>query len=372
MNKTRRYDLDWLRVISVFAVFLHHVFMPFNGDNFHIMNTESSKLLDDIMVYFEQFRLPLLFFVSGVGTVFAFSKRNWITFVKERSQRLLIPLFFGVFILIPPQTYFEHFKELGTYFNEYPELVSKLRVNHLWFIENLFLMSLCFIPFILFFRSSKSDRIKSVIQKYTTKYGIFTWVVLLIAIRVATKYYFPNNAKSFTNPSTTLYYSFFFVSGIIIANTKGIWELLYQNRKKNFILVIISTSIFYFYYLIPREFVVPYFSLEMRWHLWYAACSLVSWSVIICCLGYSQVFFTKTSKLLTKLNEAVYPFYMLHQTIIIIIGYYILQINTNIPLKIGMLFFSSLIAIICLYLLLIYPFKWMRFLFGMKNEKVKK
>lgn len=73
MTTNRRFDLDWLRVISVFVVFLHHVCMPFNGDDFHIMNSESSKLPDDVMVYFEQFRLPLLFFVSGVGTIFAFS-----------------------------------------------------------------------------------------------------------------------------------------------------------------------------------------------------------------------------------------------------------------------------------------------------------
>ena len=56
----RRYDLDWLRVIAILAVYFHHLGMPFNGDDFHIMNSESSKLLDDIMVYFEQFRLPLL------------------------------------------------------------------------------------------------------------------------------------------------------------------------------------------------------------------------------------------------------------------------------------------------------------------------
>jgi glucans biosynthesis protein C len=61
----RRPELDWLRVILVLTVFLHHVAMPFNGDKWHIMNADKSKLLDDVMVYFEQWRLPLLLLVSG-------------------------------------------------------------------------------------------------------------------------------------------------------------------------------------------------------------------------------------------------------------------------------------------------------------------
>ena len=77
-EKNRRYDLDWLRVIAILAVYLHHIGMPFNGDGFHIVNTEVSKVLDDIMVFFEQFRLPLLFLISGTGTMFAFSKRTLI------------------------------------------------------------------------------------------------------------------------------------------------------------------------------------------------------------------------------------------------------------------------------------------------------
>ena len=86
----RRYDLDWLRVIAILAVYFHHIGMPFNGDKFHIMNADTSKTLDDIMVFFEQFRLPLLFLVSGAGTMFAFSKRTWIQFLKERSTRCLL------------------------------------------------------------------------------------------------------------------------------------------------------------------------------------------------------------------------------------------------------------------------------------------
>ncbi len=369
MKTKRRYYLDWLRVISVFAVFIHHVLMPFNGDDFHIMNTQSSKLLDDIMVYFEQFRLPLLFLISGVGTIYSFSKRNWKSFVFERGKRLLIPLVFGVFILIPPQTYFENYNLYNSFFIEYPKLIVKFKVNHLWFIESLFLMSLLYIPFILFFRSSKSDSIKMQIEKYTKKYGFFSWCFVLAFVRVITKYYFPENDKSFMNPSSTLYFGFFFVSGIIICSTSDLWRLLLKERRKNLYFLLASTMIFYSYYFIPSEYISPYLSLQIRWSIWYIVCCLVSWSAIITCLGYSQQLLNRESRLLKKLNEAVYPFYMLHQTVIIVIGYFILKINASISAKIALLLLSSFIIIAILYLTVIYPFSWLRFLFGMKRNK---
>ena len=84
-NKIKRLpELDWLRVILILAVFLHHVCMPFNGDGWHVVNNESSKILDDIMVYFEQFRLPILFFISGVGSVILLSKLTVKAFAIDK------------------------------------------------------------------------------------------------------------------------------------------------------------------------------------------------------------------------------------------------------------------------------------------------
>lgn len=372
MKTKRRYDLDWLRVISVLTVFVHHVCMPFNGDDFHIMNEESSKLLDNLMVFFEQFRLPLLFLISGVGTIFAFSKRHWFHFVKERSLRLLIPLIFGVLVLIPPQTYFENHDEHNSFFESYFSIVSRLDVNHLWFIENLFWLSLFVIPLIVFVRSSKSKRFKSILIKLTFKYGVFSWCIVLIILKVIGKYYFPSDSKSIFNLSSTLYYGFFFVSGIFIASMEVLWLTIYSNRRKYLYVAFASTVVFYFYYFLPSDIISPYISLEQRWNLWYLVCGLVAWSVILCTLGYGQKYLNNNSFVLSKLNEAIYPFYMLHQTIIIALGYYILKINASIFNKMTLLFSVSLVVISLIYVLIIYPFKRIRFFFGMKNMTVKK
>ncbi len=99
-------ELDWLRVILIVAVFMHHVFMPFNGDNWHIMNSESSKLLDDIMVYFEQLRLPVLFLIAGAGSIILLNRVSSTAFLLSKSKRLLLPLLLAMMVITPPQAYF--------------------------------------------------------------------------------------------------------------------------------------------------------------------------------------------------------------------------------------------------------------------------
>lgn len=369
MQKTqRRYDLDWWRVISIFLVFLHHIGMPFNGDGFHIMNSESSKLLDDVMVFFEQFRLPLLFLISGIGTVFAFSKRNWIQFIKERATRLLIPLFFGVFVIVPPQTYIEQITSYTSYIEFYKNILDHIEVNHLWFIENLFYISVLSIPLILVIKSKYATTFKNTIAVFCSKrFGMFALVIPLIIIKIVSKQYYPEDDKAITNLSSTLFYGYFFVVGIILSNNQVVWESLKKHRKWNLFLMIISIIVFYVYYLLPNDIASRYWDLPTRWHIWYGVSALVSWSVICTLLGYGQIWLSKPSTLLAKCNEAIYPFYILHQTVLIVIGYYVIQQSWGISVKLFILATSSFIVIVGIYRWIVYPFKIMRFLFGMKN-----
>ena len=367
---TRRYDLDWLRVIAILAVFFHHIGMPFNGDDFHIMNAESSKLLDDIMVYFEQFRLPLLFLISGTGTVFAFSKRTWKQFFKERTGRLLIPLLFGVLFIVPPQIYYQHINEFSSYWQLYSQ--GKLETNHLWFIENLYVISIILIPLIIFLKSRKSEKFKNWFEEISSnKIGLLLVGLPLILGTMMLKRYYPTGSSSLTNLSETFFYIYFFITGILFASSQIFWDNLKRFRRFNLIVVIISSLLFYGYYFIPNNLVEPYLSISVRWDIWYGLCCLLGWSFVLAILGYGKVYFNKPSKYLKQMNEAIYPFYILHQTVIIVFAYYIIQLEYNIPIKLIILLVSSFLTIVCVYRFLIYPFKITRVLFGMKNHRNK-
>jgi peptidoglycan/LPS O-acetylase OafA/YrhL len=123
---------------------------------------------------------------------------------------------------------------------------------------------------------------------------------------------------------------------------------------------------------VPNGSIEPYLSSSVRWDIWYGLCCLLGWCFVLTLLGYGQVYLNKPNLLLKRMNEAIYPFYILHQTVIVIFGYYIIQLNVNIPLKMILLFISSFLVIVLLYRLFIYPFKVTRVLFGMKKKNEKR
>ncbi|WP_394974857.1 acyltransferase family protein [uncultured Croceitalea sp.] len=366
-TSTRRYDLDWLRVIAILAVYFHHIGMPFNGDGFHIMNAESSKLLDDIMVYFEQFRLPLLFLISGTGTVLAFSKRNWQQFFKERTGRLIIPLIFGVLFIVPPQTYYQYINEFSSYWQIYTD--GRFETNHLWFIENLYVISIVAIPLIIFLKSKKSQSFKNWFVKMSSyKVGLLLGGFPLIIFTILLKRYYPTGSSSLTNFSETFFYTYFFIAGILFASSQLFWDNLKKFRRFYLIVFIISSFLFYGYYFIPNNIVEPHLSISIRWDIWYGLCCLLGWSFVLTLLGYVQIHLNKPSLWLKKMNEAIYPFYILHQTVIVVFAYFIIQMDLNIPIKMTILFTSSFIVITLIYRFIIYPFRITRALFGMKRK----
>ena len=103
----RRHDLDWLRVLAILTLHLFHTGMAFNTWGWHIKNDVRLPWLDQPMSFLHQWRMPLLFLISGVGTTFALRSRRLSGFVKERHRRLLLPVLFGMLVIIPPQVFYE-------------------------------------------------------------------------------------------------------------------------------------------------------------------------------------------------------------------------------------------------------------------------
>ena len=364
-NDQRLPELDWLRVILIFAVFIHHVCMPFNGDNWHIMNTESSKLLDDVMVYFEQFRLPTLFFISGVGAVILLSKISVKKFASDKLLRLLIPLIVGVLFVVPPQSYIENISQYESFWQAYPSLALNLSTNHLWFIEYLIVFSLLAIPLNTFLNTKASTKVFKYIIKLTKfKGGLFLFVSLLIVIKISFSLFFPSDDNKIENLSSSSYYLFFFITGMIFVANKELWQRVCEHRLYHLIILLISTVIFYGYYYSPD--LSDYLSLNVRWSIWWLVCCLVSWSALLTILGYAQFYLNKTPQWLRLSNELIYPFYIFHQTVIVVIGFYVINWQTSILIKIISLLFLSLITTCGICLFIIKPFNLFRFLFGLK------
>src|ERR1700759_716026 len=90
-TSTRRYDLDWLRLICIVILLFYHTGMWFNTWGWHVKNNELSRSFEFWMVWLHPWRMPLLLFISGAGTYMALGKRTKGQFASERFRRLFIP-----------------------------------------------------------------------------------------------------------------------------------------------------------------------------------------------------------------------------------------------------------------------------------------
>jgi glucan biosynthesis protein C len=370
MSKTIRFsELDWLRVILIFAVFLHHVFMPFNGDGWHVMNNESSKVLDDIMVYFEQLRLQTLFFIAGAASLILLQKSTAKSFLLNKFHRLFIPLIVGMMFIVPPQNYIENIKDYDSLFSAYGQLLLSFETNHLWFIEFLIVFMILAVPLRRFIQSHTGSSFIHKLERIASKKnGLFSIVVVLVLLRGVMKYFMPSDSHQIENLSLSLFYLFFFFIGMCFIKSESVWQALAKHRKTNFIWLLVSSLLFYGYYYSPD--LSAYLSLEIRWQLWWLVCSLVSWSGLLTLVGYASAYCKTTPAWLYQANALIYPFYILHQTAIVVFAYYIVQWQAGIAVKSLSLLLSSLFVCVAICYFLIKPFNIMRYLFGIKSKQI--
>ncbi len=376
----RRYDLDWLRVLTILSVFLYHIGMFFNSSSWHVKNNETTQILTIFMDSFHHWRLPLLVFISGAGTILAAAKRSTKAFVKERNRRLMIPLLFAMLVIVPPQIYLEFIDRYTSYadfyptvfeFQEYPK--GSFSWHHMWFVFYIFFFSMLLIPLLNFLKSDRSKRFISLCERaFSSKYAMFLLVIVPVITQLLLKPYFPKVTHNFTKDWAYIALLIcFFIFGMIVASSEKLWQILKERRVLHLKFAIGIHVLFYILYALPWKEYQPYFPINFR-SLYDFFGVIIAWTMMLCVVGYGQILLNRPHKHLPALNEAIYPFYILHQTVILVLGYLMLSLSMALVPKMIVLTVASFLVIVALYLLLVRPFNVMRFLFGMKKKKVAK
>ncbi|MBY0574839.1 MAG: acyltransferase [Undibacterium sp.] len=366
--------LDWLRVGLIIAVFAHHVCMPFNGDPFVVMNADHSKFLDDTMVFFEQFRLPLLFLISGIGSVLMLEKLSAKDFLKQRAWRLIVPLILAMLVITPPQYYIEHLSDYRAHFTSFwqafPAISLKMETYHLWFIKFLVVFAVLLVPFVGLLNTAVGQQFEALVARIARyRFGVFGFVIVLILLKLCLRSVFPSEDKKIVNLSVSLFYFFFFAAGIISIRSVAMWEAIVKFRFSNLLLAMFSGMLFYAYYYLPDS-VGKQLSSQATWSIWYGLCCLVAWSVSLTLLGYARTYFVSSPQWLKNCNELIYPFYIFHQTVIVVVAYFVVQMDVGIVVKLVLLFPVSLLLTASLCWFVVRPFNWLRWCFGLKPRKI--
>ena len=377
----RRHDLDWLRLIAIVILLFFHTGMWFNTWGWHVKNSETNVSFNYWMVWLHYWRMPLLLFISGAGTYMALGKRTPGQYAGERFKRLFIPLVFGMFVVVPPQIYYEHIKEYDSYwdfyktvFNFVPYPKGSFSWHHLWFILYLLLYSLIALPFLVYLRSERSIRFREGVSKILSHaFGILLVPSLLILFtQILLRPYFPEETHSLTDDWAffTFYFLFFFFGTLCYSNQK-LWTSIGNNRKYLLAVSLLSLVPFYLCYFQFRGLIRLPWDVETVETIFDVTALFVSWFTVITVIAFGQYHLNKPHPWLKHFNEGLYPFYILHQTVIIAIGYYICQLEWGIGAKFWSISLLTLTSCVIFYFVFIQSNKVMRFLFGMKNKKAR-
>jgi hypothetical protein len=371
----RQYYIDWLRAGAMFLLVFYHSGRLFDYEPWHIKNATENFGIQVFLRILDIWQMPLFFLVAGAAVWYSMGSRSAGAFAKERVLRLLIPLIFGMLIIVPPQVYLERIFDgdfTGSFFAWYPHTFQgtysmdnaasgNLSWHHLWFLAYLFVFSLLLLPLFRYFRRENKKALVSRIADFFTKPGaVFLPVLPLILINIYLRpIYGSSNQNLYNDWANFLFYIFIFFYGFIMVADGRITRAI---RYQTFVALGAALAILAMIYLIETDiFGVPEAALGTMY-------AIDCWLFLLAFVGLGMRVLNFTNGLIRYANDAVLSVYILHQTLIVVIGYYV--IHWNLPV-IGKYFF--IVLAVFLSALAIYEvvrrINVTRFLFGIKVRK---
>jgi len=371
----RRHDLDWLRVLAFSGVFLYHCSRFFNSADWHIKNAQTSAVVDIFTNIFDLWGMPLIFAISGASIFFALRPQGGARFLRERASRLLVPLLIGILVLAPPQVYFDrltHHQFSGTFFEFIPHFFEPANFSwngmHLWYLVYLFAFTLVLTPLFMWLKSPRGQKAIHSLSNFSSHPGaIYLWAIPIALITIIVDPFGmmkPSPAEALVR---LVMFPLPLVYGYLIYANEGIQQAIVRQRGASLGISAVFSLIALLISLGTAQwgwkFNLPVFSLVMT------ACSLLIWSYLLSAFGYGMRYLTFNHRLLTYANEAVLPVYILHQPIILTLGFFIIPLQ--LPILAKYLIITPLASCITLGL---YEYgirrnSFLRHAFGLKSHK---
>ncbi len=350
----RKYYLDTLRLLAILIVIILHIFLIYSSLPYYIKQG-NSDFLTYIIILFLVWLMPLLFTIAGITSFYSLKKRSVGEYLKERVQRLLIPFISAMLILNPILSFYGlkfheniqiNYLEFYPIFFKITDLTGYdggLTLGPAWFILFLFIVSCLAVPVILLLRKYKVDLSNK-------DFSIFT-IILMGLIPVI---FYPI-LTSGEGKSLGMSFAFFLLGYYLLSNN-NVMIKLDKNKFLMVVLTFIMTSIFIIGIIYLKNVFEPitfYYQVFLGW----------IWILLLLIIG--KIFLNKTNNAIQYLSESSFTIYIFHETILVAVAYYIIQITSNIYIQMLLIFILTISLSIGFYALC-KQFKITRFIFGIK------
>lgn len=375
----RRVDLDWVRIAAFGLLILYHVGMFYVPWNWHIKSAHPVTALEPLMLAVNPWRLALLFLVSGVATRFMLRKTAVGALMRSRSSRLLIPLIFGMAVIVPPQAYIQivealgyeggffdfylkHYFTFGKDFCPNPCIILPTW-NHLWFVAYLWVYTMA-LGLVLMALPDLTGWIERRLAPLLSGWWLLIVPSLLFGLfRLTLLPNFPSTHALFDDWYNHALFAGVYLLGFWLAHAASFWEAIERQR---WVALGLAIAVFASWAALRS---VRDGDLPLKLYAGFAY-GFYQWLCIVAVLGFARRWLTKDSAARRYLTDAIFPYYIVHQTAIIVIAHALrgsaLSVGTEAAVIIG----GTAAACIVTFEI-VRRVGWLRPLFGLKAETAR-
>jgi peptidoglycan/LPS O-acetylase OafA/YrhL len=370
----RRADIDWLRVCAFALLILFHAGMAYVSWDWHVKNPETAAWLEAGMRFVNRWRMPLIFVVSGAAIMLALGRRTPGAFLGDRLRRLALPLAFGMLVIVPPQVYLERLQRgqfNGSFLEFLPQAFAgvypagNMSWHHLWFLAYVLLLTVTLLPLFLWLRSPVGAARMDALSRRIATSSEALW---LLALPLAAAQFWLAPITSNRNALIGDWYglasaALFLIYGALLFRSPALLQALARQRWLALLVGVLAYAAlqaFFFSGLIGPMSA----SVRRLDYCVLANLNIIAWLFAI--IGFFTQHMTRRPAALAYATEAVYPFYILHQTVTVIVAYHLAAVDLPVALKFALTAGATLFGTWLIYEAVIRRVDLLRPLFGLK------
>ena len=330
----RKVELDWLRLAAIAGVFVFHTARFFDPWDWHVKNATVHPWLVVPYEIFTAWAMPLLFVISGAGVSLSLRRRSVGSYLRERVLRLLVPLAVGVFTHVLWQVYLErvtHGQFTGSFLQFVPRYFDGLYGYggnfawsglHLWYLELLFVFSVALLPAFRLTEAGAGRRALEAVCRLLARPGgpflLAVPILLAVALPTPTSFW---GARSWGGWNV-LGHAGFFAAGFVIASDDGLYaSVRRQWLPATLVAVAIGGPLAVSFIGAPE----PAHGSFREWVL-LGGMAVAGWSAVLAILGGAiDGLNAVRTRFLARASEVVLPFYVVHQTVILTVGWVVIR-----------------------------------------------